>query len=246
MAPRLLTIMAIAATISVLPLHETAAHVAYKDIQASDPTPTIRPDGSITYRLRGVVQSNGAWANAADHDWGNSHDTPWYKFTISPGGAFIDLSVAGGIRRVPGHRGRVLGDLTPAFSLYSGLLPPYGHDNAPPAFPIGKDGAWRALADTTLGNRAGEVATITYITHGGAVNSRARRVRVMGLFLPPGDYSVALGGACYECWPHYERLDPGSPYHDPTYAGERLRVIEEDRRRFRGYRLSLTVRALRR
>jgi hypothetical protein len=167
----------------------------------------------------------------------------------------------------------IVNDLTPAFTLYSGLLPNATHDGATQL--PDKEGVWQALADTTGGNGPGdvydyhvvdtidpitgqiigsectgdptflyndpgEVATINYLTHAGSVDGPANSVSLENIFLNPGSYSVALGGACYECYPHYERLDPTSALYDPNYQNNIIN-IENDAGQFRGFNLALNV-----
>lgn len=228
----------IAAVLSLTVPWNAGAHISYRDIQTVG-TPTTNPDGSTTYDLINHLQSNGAWADATDHDWGNTHNTPWYKFAVSdPLGAQVSLTISGGVTQVGTLS--VVGDLTPAFSLYSGLLPTLGHDHSdvlPP--PPDKDGQWQALADTTLANDGGEIATIHYLAHAGEVNSTSQQA-TLSMYLGPGLYTVVPGGTCYECYPHYERLDPASPFYDPSYE-ERLIPIENNANARRGFELRLTI-----
>jgi len=255
--------------ISVLSSQQAAAHVHYIDLQADmgiQEPPTANVDGSTTYDFKWVVKGNGAWANATDANWADSHSIPWFKFDIAnSGGAYIDLSVAGGLTEFSGLH--TLGDLTPAFSLYQGLLPGAAHDGATPI--PGKEGMWNALGDTTMGNGPGpiydysgvtydpvtgeqigepvlvsndpgEVKTIHYLTHAGFVDSTATSVSLEHFYLDAGSYTVALGGTCYECYPHYERFDPESPFYDPSY-GDLIISIENDAQSLRGVTLDLTV-----
>lgn len=233
--------LAIVVTLSLTAPWNADAHISYRDIQTLG-TPTSNPDGSTTYTLVNHLQSNGAWADATDHDWGNTHNIPWYKFAITdPQGAHVNLTVSGGVTQVEGFT--VVGDLTPAFSLYSGLLPTLGHDSSHilPA-PPDKDGQWQALADTTLANDAGEIATINYLAHAGAVNSTSQQA-TLSMYLGPGLYTVAPGGTCYECYPHYERLDPESPFYDPNYESVII-PIENNAAARRGFELSLTIQSV--
>lgn len=239
-------LLALAALTGFVPTPDVSAHIFYFDLQALG-TPTVNPNGSTTYALTASVLGNGAWANGTDADWGNSHEIPWYSFTVSnPDGALVDLSMAGGVTRVGALVTR--GDLTPAFTLYSGLLPPQSHDGAP-LFPLPdpyKDGGWQALADTTLGNDAGEEGTIQYLGHAGSVNSTAQTVS-LSLFLAAGNYTVTPGGSCYECFPHYERIfdpeNPDNPYYDPNYPNYAadLSGIESNARARRGFNMNLTI-----
>lgn len=276
---------------SLLPAQQASAHISYKDILAG--TQSTNANGSTNFNALGLLSGNGAWANATDANWGNTHSIPWYKFEISnPSGAYVNLKVSR--NAIPDENRtavynevfgpdpfrvdsdiQVLNDLTPAFSLYKGLLPNHTHDGATEL--PGKDGVWQALADTTGGNGQGdvydyhlvdvyndqgevigqestgeptflyndpgEVATIHYLTHAGEVNGTAASVSLDNVFLGPGSYTVALGGACYECYPHYDRFDPASPTYDPNY--ENLIIdIENDNSIWRSYSLDLTVTAV--
>ncbi|NOS81957.1 MAG: hypothetical protein HOP32_10305 [Nitrospira sp.] len=223
--------------------HEAWAHVAYINMQTAPfTTQTTNADGSITYDRLGRVLGNGGWANGTDANWGNSHDVPWHLFSIPTEGAYIDLSITGGITVIPSNPTlTLLGDLTPAFSLYSGTVPGSAHEGAP-AYPVpaDKEGLWNALGDTTMANNSGQVRTIQYLTHAGTVNGTATSVSLNDYFLSGGLYTVVLGGACFECYPHYERLDPSDPAYDPNY--ENLIIdIENDAFQQRGFRSVLTV-----
>jgi hypothetical protein len=276
---------------SLLPAQQACAHISYKNIQAG--SQSTNANGSTSFNVLGLLSGNGAWANATDANWGNTHSIPWYKFEISnPSGATVNLTVS---RAAISDENRtavfnqalgpdpfrvdseiqVLNDLTPAFSLYKGLLPNHTHDGATEL--PGKDGVWQALADTTGGNGPGdvydyhlvdvyndqgevigqeptgeptflyndpgEVATIQYLMHAGEVDGSAPSVSLANVFLSPGIYTVALGGACYECYPHYDRFDPASPTYDPSYENQII-DIETDNSIFRGYSLDLTVTAV--
>lgn len=227
----------IAVTLTSTVTWSADAHIAYRDIQALG-TPTSNADGSTTFTLINQLQSNGAWANATDDDWGNTHDIPWYKFAVTdPFGAQVSLRISGGVTQVGTLT--VAGDLTPAFSLYSGLLPALAHDDSPIyPLPFGKDGQWQALADTTVANDT-EIGTIQYLAHGGELNSTSQQA-TLSMYLGPGLYTVAPGGSCYECFPHYERLDPASPLYDPNY--ENIIIgIENNAAARRGFELALTI-----
>ncbi len=238
--------MAIAAGAEFIPAPDASAHIFYFDLQSLG-TQTTNPDGSTTYALTASVLGNGAWANGTDADWGNSHEIPWYSFAVTnPDGANVTLSLVGGVTRVGALVTR--GDLTPAFTLYDGLLPLNSHDGAS-ALPLPdpyKDGGWQALADTTLANDADEIGTIQYLGHAGSVNSTAQTVS-LSLFLAAGNYTVTPGGSCYECFPHYERLfdpeNPDNPYYDPNYPNYAadLPAIEANARARRGFNMNLTI-----
>ncbi|NOS80974.1 MAG: hypothetical protein HOP32_05265 [Nitrospira sp.] len=92
----LVVIAALAALTGFVPAPDASAHIFYFDLQALG-TQTVHPDGSTTYALTASLQGNGAWANATDADWGNSHNIPWYTFTVSnPEGANVGLSLTPG------------------------------------------------------------------------------------------------------------------------------------------------------
>ncbi|NOT10783.1 MAG: VPLPA-CTERM sorting domain-containing protein [Methylococcaceae bacterium] len=223
---------------------QALAHVAYINmLTAPNTTLTANADGSTTYQRDWVVTSNGAWANGTDANWADSHTVPWHLINITdPAGAYINLSISGGITSIPSNPGLTpLGDLTPAFSLYSGTVPGAAHEGAA-ALPVppGKEGAWNALGNTTMANDAGQIKTITYLTHVGDVNGTATSVSLNNYYLAAGQYTVVLGGTCYECYPHYDRLDPNSPTFDPNYENFII-DIENDAFQARGYRSVLTI-----
>lgn len=283
---KLLAVIGLILTVC-LPTRQASAHISYQDIQTN--SASANADGSTTYSLYGLVSSNGAWADATDASWGNTHNTPWYKFEISnQGGAYVNLSVARS--EIPAEtldeildtffgpdpnrvasEVPILNDLTPAFSLYKGLLPKGSHDGSTQL--PDKDGVWQALADTRSGNGRGdvydyhevpvynddgdligyestgeptllfhddgEIATIQYLAHAGEVDGTAARVSLESIFLSPGSYSVALGGACYACFFHAEQFDLNN-LDDAEF--EALQAIENDASHFRGFSLELNVR----
>ena len=212
--------------IAMAPTQQASAHVVYLELINNpvydDPTndigaiKTINGDAT-TYHMdqAGYVQSNYGWADAADGNWGDSHAGAWDKFEITDSaGAYIDLSV------FRNNDPFGIADLTPALTLYKGLLPVEAHDGdsvVPPGF----GGAWNALGDTTMGNSLGEVATINYIAHAGEGNT-TDSVTLSHIWLDSGVYTVALGGTCATC-------------NDPT-----------DIHKFdaRGYGVNLTVTAV--
>jgi hypothetical protein len=206
---------------------EAEAHIAYTDLIEIG-TQTINADGSKTYTDVSIVKSNGAWADATDVSGGSTHATPWYNIDItSPQGAYVDLTLT----RVEEFNGfDIVKDFTPAFSIFEALAPPSSHQ-----------GSWFAFADTTLSNPLGQVGTIKYLAHAGEVDGTSDTASLNNYFLKAGSYSLALGGSCYECYPHIERLDPSSPQYDPDYANI-FTDIENDAELLRAYNLSLTLR----
>ena len=202
---KLLLTVTVAGIIAMASTPQASAHVVYQDLM-SDPSVGITNNAtSTTYSAPwlGFAETNYGWFNAADANWGDSHDGAWTKFQITgSAGAYIDLSV---FRADPNaipdiYAGVDAGDLTPAFTLYSGVVPDESHDPATASLPsqIGKEGAWNALGNTTMGNDAGEIGTILYLTHAGQGNTTAS-ASLNQYLLAPGIYTVALGGACETC-----------------------------------------------
>lgn len=224
----LLTVTA-AGIIALAPMPQASAHVVYLDL-LSDPSVGITNTAdSTTYSAPwlGFVQSNYGWFDAADADWGDSHVGAWTKFEITgSAGAYIDLSV---FRADPNaipdiYPGVDAGDLTPAFTLYSGVVPDESHDQETAVLPsqyplqVDKEGAWNASGDTTMRNAFGEDGTIHYLTHAGQGNTTAS-ASLTKYFLAPGLYTVALGGTCETC-PQFG----GGPSFNPRAYGASLTV----------------------
>jgi hypothetical protein len=252
----------ILALILCFPAQQAAAHIAYRDIFETADSQITNPDGSVTYDSNYVNKGNNySWAMAAQPEWMDSHTIPWYKFDITNAdGAIINLSVSGGVTKPFGEgTDTYLGDLTPAFTLYKGLLPGAAHDGA--TLIEGKLGMWNALGDTTMGNGPGPiydidpvtgetilvsndpgtVATIHYLTHAGSVGSTATSVSINNYFLEAGSYTIALGGTCLECYARIEKLDPTSPLYDPNFTEEEFFALENNGQLQRGFNLNLTV-----
>lgn len=236
----------------------TFAHISYTNLMVTDPVhnafgnAVTETDGSITYNFRGSVAGNAAWADAADENWGDSHSVlPWEKFEVdSAGGAYVSISISGGIsgyvlewdEAVQDVRPKIQDgklDLTPAFTLYSGLLPELAHDSSevlPP--PEGKEGRWNALGDVTMANDDGDIGTVKYLMHAGEVDSGSSTVSLDNIFLPKGVYSMAIGGACSACILPELTDEIGN---DPL-LWEAYLALENDSFIQRGYTVSLNIR----
>ncbi|MBL8535595.1 MAG: PEP-CTERM sorting domain-containing protein [Betaproteobacteria bacterium] len=153
-----------------------SAHVSYNNRDFFAAPATF--DGVDTYTLTGLrVASNFSWADAADADWGDSHKGRFLKFTLTEE-SFVTLSVS-----AQNDPGLGLGDLIPAFSLYSGLIPAASHEGATapaylahhPGFLPGtpyaaetgklgdKEGAWNGLGNFWMANDNGDAAEVTFI-----------------------------------------------------------------------------------
>lgn len=170
--------LAILAGIGLMATSATAsAHVSYtnRDFVANGSF-----DGVDTYTLSGQrVASNYGWADGADADWGDSHRVRFLRFTL-PHAANVTISVAAQVGVAS-----TLGDLSPAFSVFAGVVPHLSHDGAPsptylanhPGFlpttdfyadtgKLGdKEGAYRSVNDFWLGNDSGAAAQIVYLGH---------------------------------------------------------------------------------
>lgn len=200
------TLLVSAAAMS--PVQQASAHVSYYDLFNNPATSIVSGAGITQYGGGDVVAGNYGWADAADADWGDSHKGSWVKFDITDAaGALVNITVAGdGINQYYNNNPNDVlvrvGDLTPGFSLYSGLVPDEAHDDATFGFlptdpQYGKEGAWQALADTTMGNDNGELNTIHYINHAGVVDGLSTSVSLNNIFLAQGTYSLVIGGTCY-------------------------------------------------
>jgi len=170
--------LAILAGIGLMATSATAsAHVSYtnRDFVANGSF-----DGVDTYTLSGQrVTSNYGWADGADGDWGDSHRVRFLRFTL-PDAANVTISVA-----AQAGVASTLDDLSPAFSVFAGVVPHLSHDGAPsptylanhPGFlpttgfyadtgKLGdKEGAYRSVNDFWLGNDSGAAAQIVYLGH---------------------------------------------------------------------------------
>ena len=154
-----------------------SAHVSYtgRDFIANGTF-----DGVDTYTLSGQrVRSNYGWADAADGDWGDSHRGRFTRFSLT-GTASVTISAA-----AQAGVASTLADLSPAFSVYAGVVPNLAHEGSPaPEYVVNhpgllattpyhaemgklgdKEGAWRALGDFWMGNDSGESAKLTYLGH---------------------------------------------------------------------------------
>jgi hypothetical protein len=155
-----------------------------------------------------TVSSNFGWADATDADYGDSHRTRAFRFTLANPG-LVTLEVLG----APGF--------LPAFSIYSGLchVDPFLADHDATAASVDyldglgtgpKEGSLFALGNWAIGNDDGQMSYLTYIGHAadgtaanygsapGILGDGLADNYVKGTFaLPAGDYSIFIGGADY-------------------------------------------------
>lgn len=190
---------------AMAPINGASAHVIYYDLFNNTTTQITHSATSTSYSGGDIVAGNYGWADATDIDWGDSHKASWIKFDIAnTNGAWVSINVAGdGINQYtnndPNNPSR-LGNLKPGFSLYQGQVPYLSHDEATVGLSAqaGKEGAWQALSDTTMGNDDGDINTIQLLAYAGSRNSAASSVSLGNIFLGQGSYSLAIGGTCYD------------------------------------------------
>lgn len=181
------------------------AHVSYRSLDVMNP-----------YTMS--VSSDFGWADGADGTWGNSHNVRWFSFSLSTAQT-VKITVANAGAGVftnytssnaASGTFTSSGDIDPAFSLYSGLLPAAAYENASwdhdndsstpnvPVYPVagnapsGSTGLFNALGNVTLGNNSGVIGTITYL--GSANNYSGTLAETLIISLSPGNYSIAAGG----------------------------------------------------
>jgi len=192
----LLTLATISLT-ALAPIQEASAHVSYLDLINPAFKTTNAQSSIYTVNSAGEFLGNFGWADAADGDWGDSHHGGWAKFDITNAdGAFIDLSVFtdGKIVIHPEFGVLKTNDLTPAFSIYSGVVPDLAFEEFSNV-PADKGGAWNALGNTFMGNDEGDSGTITYLTHVRQdQNNLQNTIALSNYWLAQGTYSVVLGG----------------------------------------------------
>ncbi|MDN5751654.1 MAG: FxDxF family PEP-CTERM protein [Nitrosospira sp.] len=187
------------------------AHPDYKNLGTFSGL-SVGASGSVNTS----VHSNYGWADAADADWGDSHNGQFLQFTLENPAA-VKLSVESNM--TPNEAGGVL---LPGFSVYEGLAVPLAHDFADAAFawrdmqagPAADEGFWNAMGSFQTANDAGETSFLTfkgYAVDGTAANfgSATTQPGVMGdgtadgmvnkiFSLDAGTYSVIVGGADYD------------------------------------------------
>ena len=209
------------AALALLGVHTASAHISYSGRDFG----TFLADGNDALKTLNVtnLSSNFGWADAIDADFGDSHRTRAFRFTLTNPG-LVTLSVTGGIGLLPG------------FSIYSGLahVSPYALDHDTSAVSlaylatlpgVAKEGAFNALADWKIGdddtyNTSGVPASgvlypasLSSLTFQGyAVDGTSANFGsvsgvsgdgtadgfVTGTFnLAAGDYSIFIGGADY-------------------------------------------------
>lgn len=192
-----------------------AAHVSYTNRNFG----TFSGGESAVTISNMTVGGSYGWADGTDDDYGDSHRLRAFRFSLTYDATVTITATA------TTNNGVLLGDLLPAFSIYSGLahLPPAAadHDGATvsqlwiASLPgVAKEGAFNALGDWKMGSDDGvtlaDLSSFTYKGHaadGAAANFGAAAGisgdgladgTVTGTFqLPAGDYSIFVGGGLY-------------------------------------------------
>lgn len=151
------------------------------------------------------------WADAADADWGDSHQVKWFTFSLT-NDALVTISASA----FANATATSLDGLLPGFSLYEGIAPRAAHDGSPvtvayrDTLGFETEGALNTFGDFDIGNDAGEISKLTFI--GYAVDGTSDNVGnlpgVVGdgvadgivsssFLLGAGTYTLIVGGADY-------------------------------------------------
>lgn len=187
------------------------------------------------------LSSTFGWADATDSDWGDSHRGRFFRVTLNQTGR-VTLSVTGGGLGSVSYSGTGT-QLLPGVSIYSGTAASQTHDGAVSTINFltttfgtsagtglggsGKEGAFNALGNWSIGNDAGTVSSLTYIGHmadgtsanygntSGILGDGTADGFVTGSFdLNPGTYSIFIGGVDYAAG----GLSYGDPAVYPNYG----------------------------
>lgn len=199
-----------------------SAHVSYgnslfSDSSIIDPVTGIAGTGIVNHlnpSRDSTVRSNAGWAAGLNGTtWANSHDNRFFYFNLAQTQT-VAFSIIGGSNNGQGFN--------PGYSIFKGVVPNAAYDGAtvPPSY-IGAQtgfadwspfkaansaitanggtlttqhwGQFRSIADFTLANNAGQVATLEYT---GLFGANSTGTSVVGRYiLGPGVYSLIVGGA---------------------------------------------------
>ena len=184
-----------------LPGGEPSAHVIYKNLL----TQNLDSSG----RFYGYLFNNYGWIDGADtapndrFTLGNTHNVYWGRFTL-PTASHVSIRVSSVNRlpySIPGLNGTnsipFRADLAPAFTLYSGLAPALGHDDANPECSSQGSfchGVLDVLDTFELWNSWGSNATLQYLGHAVSKEAHPRFAARVFRNLPAGNYTVVVGG----------------------------------------------------
>ena len=197
-------------------------------------------DGAVTIGGTNLSSTFG-WADATDADWGDSHRGRFFRVTLNQAGR-VTLSVTGGGLSSVSYAGTGT-RLLPGVSIFSGTAASATHDGAVSTINFltttfgtsagtglggsGKEGAFNALGNWSIGNDDGTVSSLAYIGHmadgtsanygnaAGILGDGTADGFVTGSFdLSPGTYSIFIGGADYAAG----GLNYGVPAVYPSYG----------------------------
>ncbi|MGY1488613.1 FxDxF family PEP-CTERM protein [Methylobacillus pratensis] len=151
------------------------------------------------------------WADAADADWGDSHQVKWFTFSLT-NEALVTISASA----FANATATSLDGLLPGFSLYEGIAPRAAHDGSPvtvayrDTLGFDTEGALNTFGDFDIGNDAGYISKLTFIGYvvdgtsdnvgnlPGVVGDGAADGIVSSSFLlGAGTYTLIVGGADY-------------------------------------------------
>lgn len=183
------------------------AHVSYtgRDLGTFDAL------SNQTSTINNQTTRSFGWADAADADWGDSHQVKWFTFSLT-NDAVVTISASA----FSGATATSLGGLLPGFSLYEGLAPRAAHDGTTVSLAyrnsLGFDteGAINTFGDFEIGNDAGEINKLTFIGYAvdgnadnfgdlpGVIGDGIADGFVSSSFnLSAGTYTLIVGGADY-------------------------------------------------
>ncbi|MFL9709211.1 FxDxF family PEP-CTERM protein [Methylobacillus sp. Pita1] len=149
------------------------------------------------------------WADAADADWGDSHQVKWFTFSLTSE-ALVTISASA----FANATATSLDGLLPGFSLYEGKAPGAAHDGTAvtvayrDALGFETEGALNTFGDFEIGNDAGEINKLTFIGYAVDGNSDnfgnlpgvvgdgvADGIVSSSFLLGSGTYTLIVGGA---------------------------------------------------
>lgn len=187
---------------------ESWAHVVYRNLLTDNLNSRGQSQGTLT--------NNYGWIDGADiapNDTlplGDTHRVYWGRFFIDQ---ISDVYIRVNAETVlEGSSATYLGDLTPAFSLFSGLSPSLGHDGAHPscggAYGNGCHGVLDVLHDFTMWNNQGQSGELRFV--GYALTANGQWAEETFHDLTPGNYTVIIGGANASVLPNGTGMSPGT------------------------------------
>jgi len=208
----------ITATLTLLAAATASAHLTYTGRDFGVFTGTSPQSVTIANQ---VVTTASGWADGTDANFSHTHWVTAYRFTLQST-AYVRISITAGTN---GGAPGILGDLLPAFSIYSGLghispaLPDYDDTNVSQAYlatlgPGPYEGVFNPLGSFKMGNEDGtslaDLSTFTFVGYGADGTSAnfgsnpgvigdglADGVLTKTLQIQPGTYTMFVGGANY-------------------------------------------------